>query len=38
MGIKILESTGLSVDFEGKVNDFKDTDKMVVTGNLEAHA
>ena len=36
--IKVLESTGLKVDFEGKIHNFKGTVTMVAPDNLAAHA
>ena len=36
--IKVLESIGLNVDFEGKIHNFKGTVTMVVARNLAAPA
>ena len=36
--IKVLESTGLNVDFEGKIHNFKGTVTMMVADNPAAHA
>ena len=36
--IKVLESIGLDVDFEGKIHNFKGTVTMVVARNLAAPA